>query len=280
MNNKFKLCKKIFSLILVIALVLTTSVIVPTPNVSASNKSFGVFLGIGPENMDRLNGYKTVVIDAEYFSKSDIKKLHKKGHIVYSYINFGSLEDFRPYYSTYSAYMLKAYPNWPEEHYMDVSNTSWQNFIAGTLAKSYAKKGVDGFFVDNTDVYSEYPQKSMYKGLLRMYKKLNKTGKKIMVNGGVDFVSKALKNDNLSKYIDSVIQESVFTEYNFDTGTSSKSSKSQRKEYKKYLALCKEYGLSCYLLEYMAKGKNLKAIKKYCKKNGFTYYNSASIELE
>ncbi len=279
MNKQIKMLKRILSSILIISMIFISSVIIVS-KVTAAKKSFGVFLGIGPEDMDKLNGYKTVVIDAEYFSKSDIKKLHKKGHTVYTYINFGSLEDYRPYYSTYSAYMLKAYPNWPEEHYMDVSNTSWQNYIAGTLAKEYAQKGIDGYFVDNTDVYSEYPTKAMYKGLLRMYKKLNKTGKKIMVNGGVDFVTKALKNDNLSKYIDSVIQESVFTEYNFDTGTSSKSPKSQRKEYKKYLETCKKYGLSCYLLEYMAKGKNLKAIKKYCKKNGFTYYNSASIELE
>ena len=35
---------------------------------------------------------KIVVIDAQYFSKKDIRKLHAGGTKVYSYLNIGSIE--------------------------------------------------------------------------------------------------------------------------------------------------------------------------------------------
>ena len=39
------------------------------------DKRFGVFIGIGRKDIDKLKDYQTVIIDAEHFTKADIKKL-------------------------------------------------------------------------------------------------------------------------------------------------------------------------------------------------------------
>ena len=115
-------------------------------------KEYGVFLSIDSSQIKKLYGYRLVVIDAQYFSAKDIRTLHKKGVKVYTYLNVGSIENFRYYYKKYEYLTIGNYENWEEEKWVDVSNKDWQKFM-GKLSKKLLKKGVDGFFIDNCDVY-------------------------------------------------------------------------------------------------------------------------------
>ena len=54
---------------------------------------YGVFLGADPDDIPEMESYKKVVIDAQAFTDSEIKGLKDNGHIVYSYINLGSVEE-------------------------------------------------------------------------------------------------------------------------------------------------------------------------------------------
>ena len=64
----------------------------------AQKYEYGVFLNADRTAVPKLKNYEIVVIDAQYFSKKDIRKLHAGGTKVYSYLNIGSVENFRPYY--------------------------------------------------------------------------------------------------------------------------------------------------------------------------------------
>lgn len=78
------------------------------------------------------------MIDAQYFSKKDIRKLHAGGTKVYSYLNIGSIENFRPYYKTYEHLAIGDYENWEEEKWVNVADKDWQEFmdtLAGKLKK-------------------------------------------------------------------------------------------------------------------------------------------------
>ena len=88
----------------------------------------------------KLYGYRLVVIDAQYFSAKDIRTLHKKGVKVYTYLNVGSIENFRDYYKKYEYLTIGTYENWEEEKWVDVSNKDWQKFM-GKLSKKLLKKG-------------------------------------------------------------------------------------------------------------------------------------------
>ena len=64
------------------------------------SKDYGVYLGV-TENLEQFSDTQIVVVDAQYFSADEINSFVADGHKVYSYINVGSLENFRDYYSRF-----------------------------------------------------------------------------------------------------------------------------------------------------------------------------------
>lgn len=243
-------------------------------------KDYGVFLSLDASDLDKIAMYQTVVIDAQYFSKKDITYLKKQGCTVYSYLNVGSIENFRKYYDTYEKLTLGEYENWEEEKWMDVSQIKWQRFLA-SLEKGLIKKGIDGFFVDNCDVYYEYPTDDIFEGLTTILKHLMKYRKPVIINGGDVFVMEYKERyGRLTDIMTGVNQESVWSKIDFDTGKFSVQKKSDRNYFMKYVETCDSQGLDVYLLEY-TKSKALKSkIKKYCSQKHFHYYISDSIELD
>lgn len=243
--------------------------------------NYGVFLSVGPESISKMRKYKTIVLDVQNdFSKKDISKLKKEGHEVYSYINVGALENYRDYYSDYEDVTLDVYENWPDERWVNVSSDKWQKFILNKLSRDIMKLGVDGFFVDNADVYYHYHTDEIYDGLTRILKGLKKKGK-VIINGGDTYVSEYLKrNKNIKAILDGVNQESIFSRIiDYDNNKFGKNDKDTEKYYKKYLSKIKKNRKKVYLLEYTKNRKLKKKIKEYCKKKGYSYYISGSLDL-
>lgn len=242
-------------------------------------RDYGVFLNADSSDLKKLAGYKTVVIDAQYFSKKDISYLKKQGCVVYSYLNVGSLENFREYYATYENLTLGEYENWEEEKWIDVSSARWQKFLT-SLEKKLINKGIDGFFVDNCDVYYQYPGEKIFEGLTVILKHLRKYGKPVIINGGDTYVMEYRKrNGTLTDIMTGVNQECVWSKIEFDQGKFFAQKKKDREYFQKYVETCDDEGLDVYLLEY-TKSRTLKnRIKKYCSRMQFLYYISDSIEL-
>lgn len=246
-------------------------------------EDYGVFVGLNPEKLGILAGYDTVVIDASEFSEEALKKIHKSSRNIYAYLNIGSIETFRDYYGKFQDITLGDYENWPDEKWVDVSKKEWQDYVAEVIAADFVNKGVDGFFIDNTDVYYVYNREEIYEGVLKILKALGQYELDIIINGGDTFVFEAMEKKDLDSHmITGVNQESVFTSIDFDTGTFGQQEKETADYYKEYLELCKQNGLDCYLTEYDKSydSKLLKEIEKYCKQNGFYYYISDSLNLD
>lgn len=243
-------------------------------------KEYGVFLSIDSSQIKKLYGYRLVVIDAQYFSAKDIRTLHKKGVKVYTYLNVGSIENFRDYYKKYEYLTIGNYENWEEEKWVDVSNKDWQKFM-GKLSKKLLKKGVDGFFIDNCDVYDYAKTKKNFKGLAKILKNIKRLGKGVIINGGDLFVTKYRKTYGSTKDIMTAVnQESVWSSIRFETGTFGKQPEDVRKYFSDYVQKCKKDRMEVYLLEYTKDKKLIRQIKQYCRKNKFHYYISDSIELD
>ena len=242
---------------------------------------YAVLLGTDPEDAAILANYKTVVIDAQYFTKDEIAALQAKGTAVYTYLNIGSIETFRDGYDDLKRFYLAPYENWPDEYWMDVSRAEWQNFLAIEAASLY-DKGVDGFFLDNADVYYLYPTDAIYNGLIAILQNLVQYGKPVLINGGDVFITKTvLDADKPLSVITGVNQESVFTSINFDSGTFLRQDAENNQYYMDYLLRCKAAGLDVYLTEYANKTSNIEnEIKPFCDKNGFQYFISSTIELD
>ena len=97
--------KKWTKILLIMVIVILLGVLAGPCAVDAKNqkekKEYGVFLSIDSSQIKKLYEYRLVVIDAQYFSAKDIRTLHKKGVKVYTYLNVGSIENFRDYYKKY-----------------------------------------------------------------------------------------------------------------------------------------------------------------------------------
>ena len=243
-------------------------------------KPYGVFLSYEGD-LESLGDYKTVVIDAQYFEAEDIKAFQREGHRVISYINIGSLEDFRDYYDDYKDLKLAVYENWEEEIWIDVSDPRWQEFIVGELVPELAGKGIDGFFVDNCDVYYNFPTVDIMNGITNIMLTMVDTGLEVIINGGDYYLDSYCEAGGAwDKVITGINQESVFSKILWDSDEFGTADPEDHKYFIYYIERYSELGADIYLLEYTTDKKLIKEIDEYCNRNGFYYYVSDSIELD
>lgn len=251
-----------------------------TPACTASREhDYGVFLGINEEEADKLKNYRTVVIEPSEFSAEAIAGLHDDGKRVYGYLNIGALENYRPYHDRFKALCLGIYEDWPDESWANVSNPEWQNFIVNDLGKTYSDMGLDGFFLDNADVYYHYPTEDIFQGLCSILKGLQGHGLPLIINGGDSFVSKCIDQGIANQLLDGINQETVFTRINFENRTYGQQVKEETDFFKRYLEKVKDCGLTVSLLEYGASQSLSKEIDAYCSSKGFIWYNAHDLEL-
>lgn len=244
------------------------------------HSDYGVFLSV-TDDLESLSGFSEVVIDAQFFSKKDIEAFQSGGRKVYSYINVGSIEDFREYYSEYEDITLGEYEHWDEERWVDVSDFRWQYFLIKKLIPSLLEKNVDGFFVDNCDVYYIYPTEEIYYGLTNIMSTLVKTGKAVLINGGDAYLDAYCRNGGKwNEVITGINQETVFTKILWDEDKFGVASSEDRRYFQDYIERYADMGADIYLIEYTHDVLLADKVRKYCRQKGFYYYISDSLELD
>lgn len=270
---------KVLALIFVIVLI-SGYFLIKDSNASTFEKNdYGVFLNADASSLKQLKNYDLIVIDAQYFTKSDIELLHQNGTKVYTYLNIGSIENFREYYTTYEKLTIGRYEHWDEEKWVDVADPDWQKFMK-QLSQELFEKGVDGFFIDNCDVYYYAPRESIFEGLTAILQNIMTFDKAVIINGGDTYVTEYRERYGAIDHImTGVNQESVWSAIDFDKGTFYEQTKETRDYYCNYLEACQADGMDVYLLEYTTDKKLIQKIKKYCNEHDFHFYISNSLEL-
>lgn len=240
---------------------------------------YEVLIGEDPQNIRNVSNIDVLVIDAEYYTAEDIAMLKSNGvREIYTYLNVGSIENFRSYYATYEKYTLGAYDNWPEEQWVDVSKAKWQKFIV-SRAEELAQKGVDGFFIDNTDVYYMYPKDKIYDGLVKILSDIKALDKKVVINGGDAFVTTYLQEAHASVIFDAVNQENVYTCYDFDNQICMENNEEERTYFTDYLDAVKQNGCEVYVLEFATEDAIREQAYTYAKEHDYICFVSKNIEL-
>ena len=241
---------------------------------------YGVFIGVTPDQSPSFAAYDLVVIDAAYYDKTDIDKIRQAGTRVYSYLNVGSIEHFREFFPEYQHLILGEYENWAGEYWVDVSSPEWQNHVH-TQAARLVEKGIDGFFVDNADVYYYYHRSDIFQGMVAILSELGQYQKDILINGGDVLVSEVIMTTDLSAIpISGVNQECVFTNIDFEHGKLIPQNVENMEYYQEYLERCSRQGWAVYLLEYSEDKTLIARIEEYCNAHQFEYYVSSSIDLQ
>lgn len=244
-----------------------------------------VLLGASPENVlgrvEQDGVYQTLILDLQNFLKEQVSALHHAGvKKIYSYLDVGSLETYRPYFARFQKLVRAPYENWEEEYWVDVSNISWQDFLVKELAIDLVQKGADGFFLDNMDVYAQEETPQTYEGLVRILEGLGDYHLPVIVNGGDLFVKKLIA-DHKQNLLRAVCQESVFSCIkDYKKNQFGRQNKEVRDDYLTYLQTCKKENLAVLLIEYTKDSKLEKEADSYCKRNGFRLFVSKSLGLE
>lgn len=270
---------KVLALIFVLILISGYFLIKDSSTSTFEENDYGVFLNADASSLKQLKNYDLIVIDAQYFTKSDIELLHQNGTKVYTYLNIGSIENFREYYTTYEKLTIGRYEHWDEEKWVDVADPDWQKFME-QLSQELFEKGVDGFFIDNCDVYYYAPRESIFEGLTAILQNIMTFDKAVIINGGDTYVTEYRERYGAIDHImTGVNQESVWSAIDFDKGTFHEQTKETRDYYCNYLEACQADGMDVYLLEYTTDKKLIQKIKKYCNDHDFHFYVSNSLEL-
>ena len=270
---------KVLALIFVIVLISGYFLIKDSNTSTFEKNDYGVFLNADASSLKQLKNYDLIVIDAQYFTKSDIELLHQNGTKVYTYLNIGSIENFREYYTTYEKLTIGRYEHWDEEKWVDVADPDWQKFME-QLSQELFEKGVDGFFIDNCDVYYYAPRESIFEGLTAILQNIMTFDKAVIINGGDTYVTEYRERYGAIDHImTGVNQESVWSAIDFDKGTFYEQTKETRDYSCNYLEACQADGMDVYLLEYTTDKKLIQKIKKYCNEHDFHFYVSNSLEL-
>lgn len=250
---------------------------------NASLERYGVFLNYEEPLMDLSYDYDTIVIDAQEKSEADIAYFHDyydSDKYVFSYINVGSLENFRDYYDDYADLALGVYENWEDEVWINVADERWQDFILNTLAPELIDKGIDGFFVDNCDVYYQYPTEEMLHGLSVIMEGLKDTGLLVIINGGDAFMDAYTDaGGDIKDIIDAINQETVLSCIYWDKGTFGRNNYEDREYFEAYLEKYASLGAKIYLLEYTDGSSIDIDIRNFCWEHDYGYYISDSIDL-
>ena len=242
---------------------------------------FGVFLGASDEDvLQRSEGYRLIAVDGQDISAETVKKLKDDGHVVYGYLSVGSLENYRPYYDDFKDMILGSYENWPDEYWIDVSDERWQSFVVDSLATAMKKKGFDGVFVDNTDVYYNYPSEQVYTGLKTIIFGIRQHELPAMVNGGDSFVTRLIDEGD-ADLINSVSQESVFSCIeDYEENIFARQEPEETEYFKEYVERVSAAGIDVYLIEYTIDAGLISEINEYCAGHGYHYYVSAHVGLD
>ncbi|MDO5131407.1 MAG: endo alpha-1,4 polygalactosaminidase [Eubacteriales bacterium] len=256
-----------------------------------SPESYGVFLGVDADSfqISSFSSYDMVVVDAQELKSEQLAQLHSTGHIVYSYLNIGSIEDSREYYDRYRDLCLDRYENWPEEDWVDVTDDRWKTFVTQDLPAMIRKKdpSLDGLFLDNLDIYGhimdsrKYEEKGeeTYDALVEILEAYQEEGIPVVINGADEFVLRLIR-DGRTDLLQGVNQETVFTRIKsykrdkFDTQDEEETGR-----LKDYLKECSQAGKMVFLLEYTDDEAVAEEIAAFCEKNGYRYYVSEHVDL-
>lgn len=206
-----------------------------------------------------------------------MQALKKAGNTVLAYLSVGSVSDERSYYKQLQKYTLRRLDDWEHERYLDVCQPVVQDWLINR-GMALLNAGYDGLWIDNLDVYEEYPSGNAYKGITRILQALYPHGY-IMINGGMEYMLRSISQR--ARVAHGVTQEEVFsliTDYS-GRGTFGVQIASESLEYQKYISKALGVGMEAYILEYTKDAKLKDKIIKYCNASGAGYYISEDVDL-
>ena len=227
-------------------------------------------------------GKAILAIEPEDYSDAELKAIKERGYTLLAYLSIGTISTERSWYRKYSQYKLKRLPDWAKEYYMDMRYPQWTAFLV-RRASALKKRGFDGWWLDNLDVYEEYPYTVIFHACASVLRQIKALGGYVMVNGGSEFWDAAMDHKMyMAKLVSGVTQEEVFSRITSYSGKGKfgKQTAGQSRFYQALLRRLLKSKVQTFLLEYTRDEAVKKQIKDFCSKYKMTgYCISSDVDL-
>ena len=171
--------------------------------------------------LEELDPYSLLVLDSHYHPSLETLKTQKK--LLLGYLSLGEVEKDRPYYNEVRAegILLMENRNWKGSYFVDVRAPRWVRRVIEDLIPAILHQGFDGLFLDTMDNpgHLERTDPAAYKGMtqaavnLLLAIRTHYPNLPVMLNRGYDLYEQG------GGYVDMVLGESVFGDYDFSTQT-------------------------------------------------------------
>jgi uncharacterized protein (TIGR01370 family) len=130
--------------------------------------SWAFAIGAGDLSGDvaaRYAPFDLVVVDGQEATRRQVAELQGRDRIVLGYLDIGTIEPGRPWFSRARRYRLDFWPDWGE-WFADVSRPGYRRLMLRGVAEPMLAKGFDGLFLDNVDMISGHPRQAAGMGSL------------------------------------------------------------------------------------------------------------------
>lgn len=128
-----------------------------------------------------------IVIEPEDYTSAEVAALKQHAKVL-AYLSVGSVSDERSYYKELKPYTLRKLDDWPHERYLDLRQPAVRDWLQ-KRARDLKRRGFDGFWLDNLDVYEEYRSTDMFNAMTLTLHAIKALGGYVMVNGGMVYLT-------------------------------------------------------------------------------------------
>ncbi len=165
----------------------------PTRLSGVRDWAFAIGRDLGGADVQRLAEYDLLVVDGEAATAAQVRRLKAKGAVVLGYLSVGTIERGRSWYPKVKSYRLDLWGDW-NEWYADVSAAGYRDVIQRHVAPSMLAKGLDGLFLDNTDMIESHPANAEGMRLLvsALSTRTHEAGGLLLTQNGADSIGPTL----------------------------------------------------------------------------------------
>lgn len=194
----------------------------------------------------RYRRYDLVIVDGEGVTPRQVRVLHAGGRrFVLAYLDVGTIERGRSWYGAARPYRLDFWPDWGE-WYAAVGQPGFRRLIAGRVAPAMLRKGVDGLFLDNTDMVESHPRQA--RGMRLLARELAGLRGLLFTQNGERSIGPTLR------YYDGWNREDVGGTYDFGRHRYVRVGRADEREAERALGRMRARGLLTLATSYVAPG--------------------------
>jgi uncharacterized protein (TIGR01370 family) len=227
-----------------------------------------VFVCYGRLEPEAIKGFSYVILESKYYTFYEVQRIKSQNEKVVAYISLGEINANSAYFQEFQSDFSGKNEVW-NSHYLNLKSEKTLEILM-KMVDNILANGYDGLFLDNIDNFSDYgPQSNQKPEVIQFIKKIKTDyfNHILIQNAGLELINET------GQYIDSVVVESVASNYTFDDKSYKLRDEFEFDAYvNRLVSIKKQYNLPILLIEYADTITLRNAIEKRIKPSRFDYF--------